>query len=224
MNNWTEWHGADRQPVDDEIRVDVRFRNGELSNGWVARYWVWKHIFGSYDIIAYRLHAANDNHPQEDVFMAGKPKNPSWEPTAAEFDELRAAQLAIFGGTRTYDNSACQTATEITQDTFETFVAPYTPPPTDVKAAIADEAKRIVTGARRAAYGKPEDNFARIAAYWNAYAQCKGWSVVFAAADVSPMMRGMKEARLCETPDHRDSFVDLVGYTLTGAEINGVAA
>jgi hypothetical protein len=97
-------------------------------------------------------------------------------------------------------------------------------PAQDVKAAIADEAKRIVSGARRAAYGKPEDNFSRIAAYWNAYAQCKGWDVVFTAADVSPMMRGMKEARLAETPDHRDSFVDLVGYTLTGAEVNGVAA
>lgn len=101
---------------------------------------------------------------------------------------------------------------------------PHSAPPSDVKAAIADEAKRIVTGARRAAYGTPEDNFARIAAYWNAYAQCKGWSVVFTAADVSPMMRGMKEARLVETPDHRDSFVDLCGYTLTGAEVNGVAA
>lgn len=129
--------------------------------------------------------AANDNHPQEDAFMA------TYTP---EMDDP-------FAGLRA---SAAQ--------------------PTDVKTAIADEAKRIVTGARRSAYGKPEDNFARIAAYWNAYAQCKGWSVVFTAADVSPMMRGMKEARLVETPDHRDSFVDMVGYTLTGAEINGVAA
>lgn len=105
-----------------------------------------------------------------------------------------------------------------------TFVPAFDTPTTDVKAAIADEAKRIVSGARRSAYGKPESNFARIAAYWNAYAQCKGWAVVFTAADVSPMMRGMKEARLVETPDHRDSFVDMVGYTLTGAEVNGVAA
>jgi hypothetical protein len=36
-------------------------------------------------------------------------------------------------------------------------------------------------------------------------------------------MRLMKEARLCETPDHLDSHVDLVGYTLTGAEVNGVS-
>lgn len=96
---------------------------------------------------------------------------------------------------------------------------------TDVKAAIADEAKRIVSGARRSAYGKPEDNFERIARFWQVYFENTGRPEAnVMAADVSPLMRLMKEARLCETPNHRDSFVDLVGYTLTGAEINGVAA
>lgn len=94
----------------------------------------------------------------------------------------------------------------------------------DVKVTIADEAKRIVTGARRSAYGRPEDNFERIARFWRAYFQNTGRDIELTAADVSPLMRLMKEARLCETPDHRDSFVDLVGYTLTGAEINGVSA
>lgn len=95
----------------------------------------------------------------------------------------------------------------------------------DVKLAIADEAKRIVSGARRSAYGKPEDNFERIARFWQAYFANTGRpDANVTAADVSPLMRLMKEARLCETPDHRDSYVDLVGYTLTGAEINKVAA
>lgn len=93
----------------------------------------------------------------------------------------------------------------------------------DVKAALADEAKAIVTGARRSAYGTPEDNFERIARFWQAYFENTGrGDVKLTAADVSPLMRLMKEARLCETPDHRDSFVDLIGYTLTGAEINKV--
>lgn len=93
----------------------------------------------------------------------------------------------------------------------------------DIKAEIADEAKRIVSGARRSAYGKPEQNFERIARFWQAYFENTGRGAVnITAADVSPMMRLMKEARLCETPDHRDSFVDLVGYALTGAEVNGV--
>ncbi len=92
----------------------------------------------------------------------------------------------------------------------------------NIKAHIADEAKRIVDGARRGAYGTPEDNFARIARFWTAYFQNTGRDITVTAADVSPMMRLMKEARLCETPDHYDSHVDLVGYALTGAEVNGV--
>lgn len=94
--------------------------------------------------------------------------------------------------------------------------------PSTIKAHIADEAKRIVDGARRGAYGTPEDNFARIARYWTAYFQNTGRDITVTAADVSPMMRLMKEARLNETPDHYDSHVDLVGYALTGAEVNGV--
>jgi len=97
------------------------------------------------------------------------------------------------------------------------------PPPFDIKARIADEAKRIVSGARRSAYGTPEQNFERIARYWQAYFENTGrGSVNVTAADVSPLMRLMKEARLNENPDHYDSLVDLVGYALTGAEVNGV--
>lgn len=94
-------------------------------------------------------------------------------------------------------------------------------PETDIKVQIADEAKTIVSGARRSAYGTPEQNFERIARFWQAYFENTGrGAVAITAADVSPMMRLMKEARLAETPDHYDSFVDLIGYTLTGAEVN----
>lgn len=96
------------------------------------------------------------------------------------------------------------------------------PPFAGIKSYIADEAKRIVDGSRRAAYGTPEQNFERIARFWTAYFQNTGRDVTVTAQDVSPMMRLMKEARLCETPDHLDSHVDLVGYTLTGADVNGV--
>lgn len=93
----------------------------------------------------------------------------------------------------------------------------------DVKAAIADRAKEIVNGARRSAYGAPENNFERIARFWQAYFENTGrGDVKITARDISPLMRLMKEARLAETPDHLDSFVDLVGYALTGAEVNGV--
>lgn len=100
----------------------------------------------------------------------------------------------------------------------------------EIKSHILALAGNIVTGARRGAYGKPEDNFHRIALLWAAWLEARGIAMYDAegkpyaitSRDVSPMMRLMKEARLCETPDHLDSHVDLVGYTLTGAEVNGV--
>ena len=93
---------------------------------------------------------------------------------------------------------------------------------TDIKAQIADKAVAIVNGARRGAYGKPEDNFERIARFWSAYFKNTGRDIEVSAGDVSPLMRLLKEARLCDNPTHLDSFVDLIGYTLTGAEANGV--
>jgi len=113
--------------------------------------------------------------------------------------------------------------TDIASETFGPLENYMTDQP-DVKIAIADEAKRIVAGARRSAYGSPENNFERIARFWTAYFQNTGRDLVITAADVSPLMRLMKEARLCESPSHRDSFVDLIGYTLTGAEVNKVSA
>lgn len=102
--------------------------------------------------------------------------------------------------------------------------------PLDVKVEILAEAGRIVNGARRTAYGTPEMNFERIARFWQAYFENCGMKIVDTNGDemrlsarvVSPMMRLMKEARLCETPDHYDSHVDIVGYALTGAEVNKV--
>ena len=107
------------------------------------------------------------------------------------------------------------------------------PEPDEVKSAIAAEAAKIVNGARRGAYGTPEQNFERIATLWNAYLVARGVLPPEVLADpagkngltppdVAAFMRLMKEARIIETPDHRDSFVDLVGYALCGAEVSGV--
>ena len=96
----------------------------------------------------------------------------------------------------------------------------------DVKEDIASEALRIVTGARRSAYGTPERNFERIARLWNAHLANRFHALPedcrMVPGDVAALMRLMKEARLAETPDHRDSFVDLVGYSLCGAEVAGI--
>lgn len=95
----------------------------------------------------------------------------------------------------------------------------------DVKTDIAAEAVRIVTGARRTAYGTPERNFERIARLWNAHLANRFQSaeqISLTAGDVAAFMRLMKEARLAETPDHWDSYVDIAGYCLAGAEAVGV--
>lgn len=89
---------------------------------------------------------------------------------------------------------------------------------TDIKEHIADEAKRITSGGRRKTYGMPEDNFQRIATMWNAYLNISGRDAAITPIDVAAMMRLMKEARLVETPGHLDSFIDIVGYALCGAE------
>jgi len=94
----------------------------------------------------------------------------------------------------------------------------------DIKQTLLDEAGHIVNGARRSAYGTPENNFERIARFWQAYFENTGrGDIALTARDVSPLMRLMKEARLCESPDHYDSFCDIIGYTLTGAEVNKVS-
>lgn len=120
------------------------------------------------------------------------------------------------------DRSADHPGADIAAETFGPL-EDYEPSQAEkTKRHLTDEALRITSGARRANYGKPEMNFERIARFWQAYFQNTGRDINVTAADVSPLMRLMKEARLCETPDHLDSFVDLVGYTLTGSEVNGV--
>ena len=77
----------------------------------------------------------------------------------------------------------------------------------------------IKQGARRNAYGDPENNFQRIADRWTVNLKNKGVNFIFSANDVWSFMVDMKLARLAETPGHHDSFVDIVGYTLCGAEL-----
>ena len=81
-----------------------------------------------------------------------------------------------------------------------------------------DAAKAAVTARR--AYGPPELNFGRIAALWSAYLEGKTQSdEAVTAIDVAAMMALMKIARLEETPNHEDSWIDLAGYAACGAEV-----
>lgn len=91
-------------------------------------------------------------------------------------------------------------------------IAPVAPPP----PSVLEEALGIVNGARRNAYGHPENNFGRIADLWNAYLNGKpAGPMPITQIDVSLLMVLMKVARLIETPTHRDSAVDIAGYAAT---------
>jgi len=81
-------------------------------------------------------------------------------------------------------------------------------------------AQHIVSGARRSAYGNPEDNFARIAALYETYLVQAGMKKEDARKleghDVAILMILMKCARLIETPNHTDSWADIIGYGACG--------
>jgi hypothetical protein len=82
------------------------------------------------------------------------------------------------------------------------------------RGEILDEAKRLTHGDRNKNYGKPLTNHARIAGLWS----------IFLEQEITPAQAAMclalvKVARLIETPDHLDSFVDLAAYASIAGEI-----
>lgn len=79
----------------------------------------------------------------------------------------------------------------------------------DAKPNIAEEAANIIYGDREKTYGEPDKNLKVIGDLWTAYTGTE-----LNAHDVCNMMALLKIARLKNSPDHRDSKVDVIGYTL----------
>jgi hypothetical protein len=77
------------------------------------------------------------------------------------------------------------------------------------KASLVEEALQAVEE-RGEKYGHPRENLKRIAEMWTSYL---GFSIEI--QDVAMMMILLKVARTVETPCHRDSLVDIVGYIHT---------
>jgi|TARA_R100000049_G_C1945916_1_gene91048 hypothetical protein len=75
--------------------------------------------------------------------------------------------------------------------------------------SILDEAKRTIQ--TRGSYGSPQENLDRTAGLINAVLVDK-LAHPISAADVTLIMTAVKMARLIETPDHRDSQVDIAGW------------
>ena len=64
---------------------------------------------------------------------------------------------------------------------------------------------------REGVYGSPQYHFDEVAKMWSLLLGKKLANEI-SAADVAMMMAGLKLVRLVNTPDHKDSQVDLAGY------------
>lgn len=86
------------------------------------------------------------------------------------------------------------------------------PPEERIKIpTIDEEARKVIYGDRESTYGHPSKNLQLIADFWTSYLALKE---ALTCDDVCNMMILMKTARLKNMPDHRDSLVDTIGYTL----------
>lgn len=89
---------------------------------------------------------------------------------------------------------------------------------------LCKQVAKIVNGGRNRVYGRPEDNFERIAILWGAW-ECVLDTVphgsVSASVDVAIRNVLQKLARIAATPDHTDSWRDVAGYADCGARCAG---
>lgn len=78
---------------------------------------------------------------------------------------------------------------------------------------LLQQAHEIIHGDREQTYGDPGKNLRTIAAYWSIHlSRTTGVEIELTATDVCGMMILLKQARLANTPNHRDSLMDIAGY------------
>jgi len=82
------------------------------------------------------------------------------------------------------------------------------------RGEILDEAKRLTHTDRQKNYGSPYVNHKRIAGLWSVYLETE-----ITPSQVALCLCLVKIARLIETPDHEDSFIDLAAYAAIAGEI-----
>lgn len=83
---------------------------------------------------------------------------------------------------------------------------------------VLNTASSCINGTRAGDYGPANENFDRIAQRWNAHLGARLTRRI-TPADVAIMMADVKLARLANTPDHPDSWVDLAGYAALGMQV-----
>lgn len=88
-----------------------------------------------------------------------------------------------------------------------------------------DEANSVIYGDREATYGDPSKNLRTIANYWTNHLNAKyGQIAPLTPDDVCVMMVLLKQARLANSPKHRDSIVDSIGYMALADRVNNKEA
>lgn len=84
---------------------------------------------------------------------------------------------------------------------------------------ILTEANNLVNGERNSSYGDPLDDFSTTASFWQTYLSrtmdARG-ELKIEPHDVAIMMSLLKVARMSWSPDKRDHWADLAGYTACG--------
>lgn len=79
------------------------------------------------------------------------------------------------------------------------------------RKSILEQSIEIVTKDRNTTYGEPEDSFTTIAGLWSAYT-----GQPFTPQDVAVMMALLKVARIKNSPQTLDNWIDLAGYAACG--------
>ncbi len=115
---------------------------------------------------------------------------------------------------------ATQHASESATATAElkVHVRESTAPPSRASSreGVLDKAKKAVMVDRNTTYADPEDNFAHIAALWNAYLGSKESGETLDSKDVASLMILVKLARLTTSPQLEDHWTDIAGYAACG--------
>ncbi len=83
------------------------------------------------------------------------------------------------------------------------------------RGKILDEAKRLTATDRNDIYGDPSENHQRIADLWSVYLETE-----ISPSQVALCLSLVKIARLIESPNHLDSYIDLAAYSAIAGEIS----
>lgn len=82
------------------------------------------------------------------------------------------------------------------------------------RTEILHQADTLINGPRADAYGPPQKNFGNIARLWEPI-----FGVGITPAQVALALSQLKVARLIQSPDHEDSWIDAAGYIALGGEL-----